>query len=86
MNVPSIRRNTVHVDFNDKNIDNVHFVRVNSLPAARKHLTPKIYVDEATSHYVDESSMLRLDPVENLKLDQQDFTYLNSTLTSPKTI
>ena len=30
--------------------------------------------------------MLRLDPNEKLKLDEQDYIVLNSTLTSPKTI
>ena len=33
-----------------------------------------------------ESSLLRLDLNENLKLDEQDSINLNSTLTSPKTI
>ena len=35
---------------------------------------------------VDESSMLRLDPDEELKLDGQDSIVLNSTLTVPETI
>ena len=39
MNDPGIIRNTAQVDFNDKNLDNVRFVKVNSLPAVREHLT-----------------------------------------------
>ena len=35
-----------HVDFNDKNIDNVRFVKVNILPAINQHLTPKQNVDD----------------------------------------
>ena len=35
---------------------------------------------------MDESSLLRLDPDELLKLDEQESKILNSTLTSPKTI
>ena len=35
---------------------------------------------------MNESSLLRLDPDEKLKLEEQDSIILNSTLTSPKTI
>ena len=45
LNDPSTNRNNAHVDFNDKNLDNVRFVKVNSMPAVREHLTPKCYVD-----------------------------------------
>ena len=62
LNDPSIKRNTTHVDFNHENLDKVRFVTVNGLPAVREHLTPKFYDDEAISHNVDESPMLRLDP------------------------
>ena len=62
---PSIIKNTAHVDFNDKNLDNVKFVEVNSLPAVREHLTPYYYVDKAISYWLDELSLLRLDPDEN---------------------
>ena len=67
MNDASIIRNTAHVDFNDKNLDNVRFVKVNSLPPSREHLTPKFYAIEAFSLSVDESSFLRLDPDGKLK-------------------
>ena len=45
-NDPFILKNNGHVDFNDKNLDNVRFVKVNSMPAVREHLTPKYYVDQ----------------------------------------
>ena len=86
LNDSCIIRNFAHVGFNDKNLDNVRFVKVTSLPAVREHLTSKFYVDESTSHYVDESSLLRLDTVEKLNLDPQGFKILKSILTSPKTI
>ena len=82
-NDPSIIKNTAHVDFNDKNLDNVRFVKVNSMPAVGEHLTAKYYVDNAISKAIDESSFLRLDTDEKLT---QDTIVLNSTLTSPKTI
>ena len=82
-NDPSIIKNTAHVDFNDKNLDNVRFVEVNSMPAVGEHLTAKYYVDEAISDNIDESSLLRLDIDEKLT---QDTIILNSTLTTPKTI
>ena len=45
----SLIKNTSHVDFNDKNLDNVSFVEVNSMPAAVEHLSAKYYVDNAFS-------------------------------------
>ena len=86
MNDPSILRNTIYVDFNDKNLDNVRFVKVNCLSAVREHLTPKVFVDEAYSYEVDESSISRLNLDEKLKLDEQDVRSLNSSFTSPITI
>ena len=56
---PSIIKNTAHVDFNDKNLDNVRFVKVNSMPAVGEHLTAKYYVDKAISDSIDESSLVR---------------------------
>ena len=82
----SIIKNTAHVDFNDKNFDNVRFIKVNSMPAVGEHVTAKYYVDHAFSYSVDESSLLGLDPNQNLKLDEQDSIILNSTLTSLITI
>ena len=81
-NDPSIIKITDHVDFSDKILDNVHSIKVNTFPTLEEHLTPKIYVDNAVS----ESSLLRLDPDEKLKLDEQNSILLNSSLTSPRTI
>ena len=44
---PCFIRNTNHVDFNDKNLDNVRFIKVNSMPAVREHPTPRHYVEQA---------------------------------------
>ena len=85
MNDQGIKRNTAYVDFNDKYLYNVRFAKINSLPAVLQHLTPKYDFDEALSHSVNESSLLRLDADEKLKLDEQDSIILNSTLASPKT-
>ena len=85
-NDPSIIRNTTHVDFNVENLDNFIFVKVNSMPAVGEHLTAKYYVDKVIFYSVNELSLLRLDPDEKLKLDEQDSISFNSTLTSPKTI
>ena len=85
-NDPSILKNTAHADFKEKNLDNVRFVKVKSFPAIPEHLTPKTYVDQAISYSVDEPSLLRLDPDQKLKLDEQDSIFPNSNLTSPKTI
>ena len=81
-----MRKNNTPTDFNDKKIDNVRFVKVNSMLAVREHLTPKYYVDHAISHSVHESTLLRLEPDEKVKLHEQDSIILNSILTSPKTI
>ena len=86
LNDPSITRNISHADFDDKNPDKVRFVMTNSLPAVRYHLTPKLHVDEAISHSVDDSSFSRLDPDEHLNFVEQDSIIPNFTLTSPKTI
>ena len=56
------------------------------MPAVRERLTPKFYVDNAISYRLDELSLLRLDPGEQLKLDEENSMIPNSTLKSPKTI
>ena len=63
---PSIIKNNAHVDFNDKNLDKARFVKVNSMRAVPEHLTPKYYVDNAFSYWLDEISLLRLDLDEQL--------------------
>ena len=82
-NDPSIIENTAHIDLNDRNNTNARFIQVNQLCQIDSHLTPKLYVDNAVSDAIDESSLLRLDPDEKL---EQDSIILNSTSTSPKTI
>ena len=67
---------------NDRNITIARFIQVNQLPQIDSHSTAKLYVDNS----IDESSFLRIDPNEKLKLDEQDSINPNSTLTSPKTI
>ena len=79
-------KNTTHIVFNDKKLDNVRFFKVIRLPAVRKHLTANFHADEAIFRSVDESSLLRLDPNENLKVDEQDSINLNSNLSSTKMI
>ena len=67
-----------------KNLDEVRFVKVNSLPVVREHLTPKLHVYKAISHSVDESSLSRFHPQEKINLHEQDSITLSSSLTSPK--
>ena len=85
LNDPSIKKNTNYVDFNDKILDNVHSIKVNSSPTPEEELTLKYYVDNPISDGLDEPSLLRLDPDEKMKLDEQVSIVLNSTLTLPKT-
>ena len=40
-------KDTAHVDFNDKNLDNFRFIKMNSVPAVSQHLTHKHHVDNA---------------------------------------
>ena len=83
---PSITKNTAHNDTKNKNLDNVHSIKVNSFPTLEEHLTPKIYVDKAISDGAYGPSLLKLDPNGKVKLDEQDSIVLTSTLTSTKTI
>ena len=71
-NNPSIIKNTAHVDFSDKNLDDVRFVKVNSKPAVGEHFTAKYYVDNVNFSCVNESSLLRIDPNAKLKLDEKN--------------
>ena len=52
-NDPTLRKNNGHVDFNDKSLDNVSFVKVNIMPAVGQNLTAKYLVDQAISNSVD---------------------------------
>ena len=85
-NEPSIITNSSHVDFKDKNLDNVRFVEINSMPAVREHLLPNFYVDQYFSYWLDELSLSKLDLDEQIKLDEQDSIIPNSALTSTKAI
>ena len=53
-NDPSLIKDTAHDDSIDKNLDNMRFV--NSLPAVREHLTPNLYVKNAT----DEPTLVQI--------------------------
>ena len=83
---PFLEKVKAIVDFNHRSLDNVRFVKVNSLLAFREQLKSKMNVDSDISSNVDESSLLRLDPDKKLKLDERDFIFLNSILTSAKII
>ena len=61
-------------------------IKKNSMPTVGEHLTAKYYVDHSIYHSVHESSLLRLDPDQQLKQGEKDSIVLNSTLTSPKTL
>ena len=55
-NDPSIIKDTTHIDLSDGNITNARFIQVNQLCQIDSHLTPKLYVDNAISDAMDESS------------------------------
>ena len=84
LNDPMLIRNTAHKDLNGKNNTIAGFVRVNQYPQIDSQLTAKLYVDEAISNSVNESSILSIDPDEKPELDEQDFIFVNFTLTTPK--
>ena len=81
---PSITKNSAPVDLTDKKLKNVRFVKVESMPVVGEHLTKNIILIKLICSSVGESSLLILDPDEKLKLDEQPFIILKSTLTSPK--
>ena len=54
-NYPSILESTAHFHFDDRNLDNLRFVKVNSLRAVSEHLTTTQYVDNA----LDEIKLVR---------------------------
>ena len=57
---PNIIKNTNHVDFNDKNLDTVNFIKLDSIPTLEQYLTPKFHVDRAIPNNVDASSFFRI--------------------------
>ena len=54
------------------------------MPLVGRHLTAEYFDDQAILICVDESTLLRIDAAEKLKLNEQDSIFFNSTLTSPK--
>ena len=52
---PSILKNNVHIDLNDRNITNARFIQVNQMPQIDSHLTAKLYVDNS----IDETTLVR---------------------------
>ena len=85
-NDSSIIKNTDHVDFNDKILDNVHSIKINSYPTHDHHLAPKFYVDHFVLDNVDEVSLLRVDPKSDIHFGKLDSIFVNSSITSPRTI
>ena len=62
-----------------KNRNDVRFFKIKSFSALPEHLTAKIYANPAISDGVDETSILRLDPDDKMKLDEQNSIILIST-------
>ena len=85
-NNPSIIKNTDHVDFNNKNLDNVRMIRVTKLPEWENELTPKIYVDKALSDllsYIDDLHEInRNKPDLSSVFNDQDNEFDNNKLTN----
>ena len=63
-NDPSLLKNNAQMDLNERKITNARFFQVIQWPQIDSHSTAKLYVDNAFSNSVDESSLLRLDPDE----------------------
>ena len=59
VNDPTIIGNSEHIDFNDKKVYIVRFVKVNSYLAIRERLTLKACADEATSECVKDLNLFR---------------------------
>ena len=79
----TVVRTHPHSDFENNELSNIRSILLNSDPIEYNHAARrKHYVDNT----IDESSLLRLDPDEKLKLDEQDSINLSSPETSPKAI
>ena len=85
-NDPSLIKNVDNVDFNDKDIDNVGWVKVNKWPKDGKHLTSKLYVDNAIQDI--KSAIVNLHELKRNKRDlssvfnDQDNEFDNNKLTN----
>ena len=88
----TILRNNQDNNVNNNEISNIKAISVNLIPNNKfddyeiDELVPKSIIDEFVSTNIDEATLLRLDPDEKLKIAEQDYITLNSSLTSPKTI
>ena len=72
-------KNTAPFDFNDKDLDNVRVVKMNSMPAVEEHLTADYYVDNAISNSVDEITFARIN-------QDKDFSNYNLTKINSNTL
>ena len=85
-NDPSLIKNIDNVDFNDNDIDNVGWVKVNKWPIDGEHLTPKLYVDNAIQDI--KSAIVNLHELNRNKRDlssvfnDQDKEFDNNKLTN----
>ena len=85
-NDPSIIKNSDHIDFNDKDIDKVGWIKVNKMPAVEEHLTPKFYVGNAIQDI--KSAIINLHELNRNRRDlssvfnNQDNEFDNNKLTS----
>ena len=84
-NIIKINKPHPDIDLNHKNFIDVGLIEVSREPEYGDQVTSKFYVDNFVRNSVDESTLLRLDPDENLNLDEQDSILLNSTLSSLET-
>ena len=62
------------IDFNDVKLENTIFVQVNYQPAVNKHLTPKVYVDNAR----DEITLIRNN--QDNDFNNQNLSKINSNI------
>ena len=65
-------KNGKDIDFNDKNLEKIKFIKVNYQPDVDTHLTPKIYVDNV----IDETYLLR--NYQDNKFSNNNLTRINS--------
>ena len=66
---PKIVKNTDHADFNDKNLDNVSSIKVNTYPFLEENLTPKAYVDNTISDVIS-----YVDNLHKINRQKRDFS------------
>ena len=74
LNLPSIKPNTAHVDFSDKNLDKCRFFKLNGLPAVSQQLIPKKFVDDA----IDEITLMR--PYGNSDFDKTPLSNISDII------